>query len=624
MLNQSFRQVFVTNSPALLAQGTTVDLAIDQIGIFDANTYEATVNPTYAKNKALVIAHGTPDLSYLPLMAGIANETEKSKLIKGKLITGWRGKKAHRGQSQIVTIGYDGADTTKTLFGKHNEHKTLYVKLTGSPISKLFSPQGITRMFTVDTGCLTDCEDSCAPLNCDKIADQLISEIKADKFIGKFLRATKLQHCSPAPVTIPSSDYKKYCVSQCDGGDGVSLGIVQAQYPTLKVVSKSRKDNISTYEVTQLASLPAPAPLSNAGLTMIVDCPTCPTGYTLVPEAKVFEVKVKCGEVPALTSQISTQLVNSEVAVDTHIVYVDINATTQTVIDSAESAGCVLVNYIGTSRNICKLDTPSTTAWEVCGTCKKYSQCYQITLQDSVCGTDHLAELQAAYPNLVITLDSNPTQGCVHLYKTEIESQCVGDPCSIESLVFQCPNAFRGISWVKCPDASVGVTGNCVCGIKLESAFVNRTTNECLYDYFPYDADGVHIQVSEFNPDYNGSPCEGTWPITVLQEMEYPSGYGWYVAKEEEKSLSYWLRERSVDPAVRQAEGYHLATQFNKYYDEYTLEFDFKYHVLGWSEKYEDSYHLVFYVLEGQGKQLENAINEYITSSNINLDPVVL
>jgi len=81
MLNQSFRQVFVTNSPALLAGGATVEnIGVGQVGFVDAKTYKGVTSPTYAKNKALQIVQGTPDLSYLPLMAGVPNENVYSHL----------------------------------------------------------------------------------------------------------------------------------------------------------------------------------------------------------------------------------------------------------------------------------------------------------------------------------------------------------------------------------------------------------------------------------------------------------------------------------------------------------------------------------------------------------------
>ncbi len=109
MLNQSFRQVFVTNTPVLLASGSTEDLAVSQVGIFDGNTYQATVTPTYATNKALQISQGMPDTFWLPLMAGIPQTNQHSKLIKGKLISKFRKKTAHEGQTRSDVAAADRA-----------------------------------------------------------------------------------------------------------------------------------------------------------------------------------------------------------------------------------------------------------------------------------------------------------------------------------------------------------------------------------------------------------------------------------------------------------------------------------------------------------------------------------
>src|SRR5688572_7540243 len=98
MLNQSFRQVFVTNNPVLLASGTTVDLAVGQVGIFDGKSYAATTAPTYATNKAISLWYGMPDVPTF-LMAGIPQTNQASKLIKGKLLKKIRRKSAHRGQN---------------------------------------------------------------------------------------------------------------------------------------------------------------------------------------------------------------------------------------------------------------------------------------------------------------------------------------------------------------------------------------------------------------------------------------------------------------------------------------------------------------------------------------------
>ena len=116
MSYQSFQQVFVTNSPALLAEGKTVDsLAPGQIGFLDAKTYKAVTAPTYAKNKAIYGVWGTPDVD-AGEFGGVPNENEYTKLIKGKLIKRVRAKKAQRGVTPVYTIGWSGdVSDTDTL-----------------------------------------------------------------------------------------------------------------------------------------------------------------------------------------------------------------------------------------------------------------------------------------------------------------------------------------------------------------------------------------------------------------------------------------------------------------------------------------------------------------------------
>src|SRR5688572_15615412 len=178
MQNQSFRRVFVSNTPVLLASGTTVDLAVGQIGIFDGNTYAATTAPTYATNKAITIWQGMSDVSHLPLMAGVPQTNQASKLIKGKLLKKIRRKSASRGQNQVVAIGFDGIDVTKTLSARCGDVRTVYIKATGNPIDKLYSTKGFIRQYRIDTGCCDECGgDSCADVDPSVLADVLVEKI---------------------------------------------------------------------------------------------------------------------------------------------------------------------------------------------------------------------------------------------------------------------------------------------------------------------------------------------------------------------------------------------------------------------------------------------------------------
>lgn len=636
-MNQSFNQVFVTNSSALLPSGTTVDLAVGQIGIFDGRTYAATVTPTYFKNKSLVFGWGTPDLSYIAggagtqgiLLSGIFNETEKSKEVKARLITGFRGHKAQRGQTQIVTVGNSGDITdTDNLFIKSEETKVLYVKLSGTPIDRLYSTQGLIRQYRVTGPCANDCTDTCGNIADNRfVAEQLANQINQDPKVAGLIKASVItQYIGTAPTDTPTTCYN-FALTVCDNGDGTSLGLVQAQYPGSTITRIARSGSNSTYGVT-LPTNSLPSAYSNAGLTIISDCPTCPSGYTLVASAFAYEVKrADAGTSGALTTLktdygiVSPELgsrVNYDNGVSTYVI------TSATVISAP--VGVDQLAALGVTRNSCVITSPSTIAWVALPNTFSYGQVYNITLADSICGTNRLADLQAAYPNLTISV-VNAGGSCVHTYTTTLQSQCVAAACSADARVFVAPQAFEGVSWTAIAvDPAIPNGTTVLVGVKLESAWVDRITNTCTYGYYPYNADGVHIQVSNFDPNYNGPSelCESNWVVKTIREYKYPQGFGAYVREQEEKSLGYYLKDYSYNALLREIEGFEFQSQPRSYYDEYVLSFKFEYLVGGFSVEYKDSYKLHFFFPEGTGAAFEAAINSYITSANIGLDPVVL
>ena len=70
--NRPYERHMVSNIPTLLPAGLTLaDLGVGQIGIFDAKTNLSVTAPTYAVNKAIYIAQGTPDHSNFPEGAGV-------------------------------------------------------------------------------------------------------------------------------------------------------------------------------------------------------------------------------------------------------------------------------------------------------------------------------------------------------------------------------------------------------------------------------------------------------------------------------------------------------------------------------------------------------------------------
>lgn len=631
MNQQSYMQVFVTNSPALLADGATVEnIAVGQVGIVDAKTYKSTTSPTYATTKALKLVWGTPNIDSLPLLAGVPNENEYSKLIKGKNITDFKGKKAQRGQNEIWTVGFSGdpADTD-TLFAKPGEVKTLYIKLTGAPIDKLYSKQGVTRQFsTVVRSSSPDCDDPCSNVDCRQLALDLVNQINADPQIGKvgtrqpLIKASTVDLCD-TPATFDTETFYQFELRVCDTRDDAALGIVQAQYPDDVVKRIGFEGSLSVYQVTR-DSNSRPANFSDEDITLIPDCATCPsTGYTLVASGFAYKVtRQDNGDAGALT-QVETDYSISGGDESASRIHYEFGQSTYILVSTTEltqAAGDTLV-FLGDIRSSCVLTTPTTIEWESGDTLTAYGKIFKITLADTTCGDSRLADLQAAYPDLTIA-EVNSGTACVHSYFTEVWSDPVDNSCSLDELTWIPPSAFEGVYWVE--DTTLPSEGDCLCGIRLEVAFVNRITGECTFDYFPYESDSVHIQVSNFDPDYNQSPDETAWAVKQIQAFKHPSGFGAHVRQLEKESKSYALRERSFDPVVRDVEGYSFQTDPYKYYDEYTLFFDFAYEVGGWSERYTDTYELHVFFPEGQGSAFESAINAYLASAALQIDPVIL
>lgn len=616
-LYQSYMQVFVTNSPALLASGSTVDsLAVGQVGLIDAKTNLAVTAPTYATNKALKVVWGTPNVD-LGLMGGIPNENEYSKLIKGKLIRGFWGKKAQHAQTPLWTVGWSGdVSDTDTLSGKAGEAKHLYIHLSGTIIERLYSKQGITKLFLTTPPCTDDCSLGCDVQDCTNIADQLVQQINQDKDFRKFIRAKAIKSCTSSASTNVCYVFE---LTVCDTGDDLALGLVQAQYPDETVIRSGRSGSESTYQVIKTANV-APADFTNAGIVFIPDCPTCPAGYTAVTSNFVYQVqRSDAGDAGALATLIADYgIVAPETAVRTNYefgssTYIIASATEQTAVDQD------LLHFIGTSRYSCVLTTPTEIAWVAGTNLENVERQVRLTIGDTVCGSDRLLELQAAYPDLVIAL-VDADGDCVHTYETTITSDCYLPGCAIEDAHFTMPAMFEGVSWKLVP-LNDDTTG-CLCGVLIESAFFNNVTNECTFDALSYENDVVHVQISNYNPDYNEAPCSATdWAVKQIRQVKYPQGTGAWIQRLEKESKSYDLRERSFG----EQQGYSFQAQQGKFYDEYVLNFETKWKTSGgWSEEYNQTFNLHVFFPEGTGAQFEAAINTYLASAGILEEPVVL
>lgn len=637
---QSFRDVFVINNPALLGSGAISDqLAIGQIGIFNYNPKTDRLSvaaPTYSANKAIQLIVGTPQVP-TNLLGAVADASKVSKPIKGKKILSWTGRAAQQGQTQILAVGFDGYDVTKTISAQCEEHKTVFLKLSGGPIDQGFHTKGrgLVREYSIFSGCCDDCGNDCATTNAEAMADDLVKQINTDpilslgsatnspytqkSFTNRLVRAKKITNTTPSA---PATTGQQYLLAVCDNGDDVSLGAVQAQYPTNIIVRLSRTGSTSIYAL--ISATGAPAAFNNSGIPIISDCPTCPSGYTLTSGMYAAEVQRQdAGDATALTNlKTAYGITGTETAIriqyqlgqSTYL----ITSTTLPVV-----VGTDILNQLGLTRNTCVLTSPATIAWTTGVVFNKFALVYSITLEDTVCGVSRLAELQQAYPLLTI-VDNGPGTGgtCVHNFSTTVLSQYVEPGCPPNAPIFIAPDPYFGISWTA--TSTLGTAT--VVGVIVESAYVDLIASDCAFLYWRYDAEPVFIEISEHDQNYNDAPttCAGDWPVTEIQPVQLPIGVGSQVREQEAFFKGYERKYQDTNPIVRQYQDALLQTDPHQYYDNYTLEFEFDYHEFWFSEKYTDTYRVEVYFPQGTGKAFQTAINGYIVSVGIDLEPVAI
>ena len=643
MAIKSYRNCFVATTGTLLNSGTTTNLAVGQLGIFDTKSYQAQTAPTYTTVPKFIIAQGGPDRSELPDGAALGNESFKTPVIDGKLITSWRGQASQRPQGRIVTMGFDGVNTSKTLTATPGQVYTFWIKLSGQPILNFFPDQRryLVEEITVTLPCASDCVDNCAAtVDCNIVADAIITAIQGKKLDGtyavngrktiggqalsKYVKATKLLNCG-TPSGYATTAYTNYTLTILDDGSQAALAAVQAQYPGVTIVQLSRVDALSTYQLDLIGTAGAPAAYQNLANTIISNCASCPSGYTYSPSGYVYTVtRTDTGNATALSALKSTYS-------DTYAIRLayqfgssiyEVHSATSTL--TALVAGDV-VSFISSYEGVCTLNAPGlTTAWINIGTCTKAITNFQITLQNPACGGTSLAALQAIYGNGVILLGDNVST-CTSIYQVPVSSDNIAcDTCDTQEYFFTPPAAFQGILWAEVDGNVYGA--NCVCGVKFESAYVARQSYECFFDDVPYESDPLFIEISERNPDINDYTqlCIAPWPVTLVQEVKYPSGNGRFVAEFERLSRAYSNDPWNGDPAERWMKVYSFFTELDQYYDEYVLNFMEDSLDGNFARIKTQKYEWHFFFPETTGGQFQAAINSYLQSSVLQIAPVVL
>lgn len=646
MAANSYFNVFVTNVDELLASGDSLDLGFGQIGIVNARTNTVVTAPNFPSVRGIQILQGTTDKK-LPKGMLFGNETWRSPEIGNDSNIQYTITPGQKAQNRIVAIGYDGVDTTKTMAPKVGKDVKIVLTLTGQPIANMVAgsnhaPAVWNEEFFLNLPCPDECSDQCGDtVECNVVADEFIRQLNqrvllgdvqlVDKGDGKggLLRVTKLTACD-TPSGYPTTSCVKYELVVADNGTQVDLGKVQAQYPDDKVTKLSRTGIYTTYELISCDG-DVPATYVSNGV-VIPNCSECPSGSTSIAEAYVYKITrnsltdVTANTIAAAyaTGYVTGSAVKLSVAGEVDQVF-SLLSTSDAL---TPAAGTDTVEIVGTRQAICVL--PETeTEWTEGDTCSKAEKTYQLTLKNDVCGDPIPAATLTAYYGFDVTLVETNTDTCTSLYQMTILSDNIGCiDCGTSdgitpSYQFTTPKPYNNSVWTPVEQTVTG-TG-CVCGVKIEAAYVSQDRKECFFEQIDYQSDPLGVYVSSFGSDLRdyASLCDNSedFPVTVLQEFKFRQGFGSYIADQYKLSRHYFNNPWFAKPVMRNAIGYELGVDLEGYYDQHTITWKKPFtggsNVSGFGITQAEEYTFTVYFPQGSaaGDTFRNTLNAWILST---------
>ena len=372
-----------------------------------------------------------------------------------------------------IEIGYDGINESTALFIPEGKAAVMDIVVEGLVASMFFGQES----FIIQKRVYRAVGESMQAVT-RRLVKELNEEViptatgwaSTTDVLSQFLEIGVIDSTTTTTVGVNSAFSSLTLVNN---GDSNALADVQAQYPNYTVVQTARDGDNTTYTIVRPQADPALA--SYVKTVVDVDgkgCADCLATYSLVDGGYVYHVSIEDDGVDLTTALAG--LVTGETQLDKlgnkdgrgtyAIVMPAIMA--QVAIDAIITARPEAeVKYLGEIKDVCSKTTTTTTAWVAGETCVATTKGFSIIVKDNDCGATRLPELQAAYPDLVITEDG-VVGGCKRKYNTTVPTNIVCPECSpifLQPFYGEAPDNFEGISWEAVAetydaDALMGIT----------------------------------------------------------------------------------------------------------------------------------------------------------------------
>ena len=474
------------------------------------------------------------------------------------------------GKPFIGYLGYDSVAACKTIDNlKCNTTYGIQMKVIGKPVRDVFF-RNHEEIATFSTDC---CDDCTTTERVEKIIEKIHKAIHSQMFYlpKNFVDVEIVKDCCPTETPFTQYNFKEYTLTIQDTGDQKALAVVQRAYPELEVKRVSYKGITSVYSVCkacvettpddpntpdtneQVWTCTAPTDFTQTG-TALLNCDTCPTGFTKVDAAQVFVMTVPKASADVLAD---VQAVYATATAATLLSETNTDWTAEVVMPAAFDgtvAANTMIQKIGDQSAACVQTTPVTTAWVEGEDYYKIARALKLTIANKECdGTDYLAEMTEAFATRTDIVPGSlaiaNAGDCNSEYTLlQYNNECLKNGCDTfgkDGAKFDLFAGFMGFEWL--PDGCEGWTFDgdgcpvapadpevldCRVGLKFTGKFIEREDIRNFHDpEAQIEVDPVRVEVTlvkQWNSPFSGEPIcqEELLPWTVVQEPKIPQGLG--------------------------------------------------------------------------------------------------
>lgn len=517
-LHKPFDRHFFVLGGSVRTTGGSLDLAEGQFGIFNVdriNRSGAVAVADFAGLPKTVKFEMKVGRTDIPIGRSQTNKSMSTHPFTLKDVVDLRvsAPKITTPKVDELIIGYNGIDPLTALKFEVGDRQKVVLRLSGEPVGLLGFESAyvdVVAYLDAEECAHTPCDecDPCSGVECLPIVQRAIETLKETPLRGGVLvkdlvDITPVHECNNE-VSGDLVDFTHYTLSICDLGDGNSLALVRQQYSDLKIERVNRIGATSVYETLVPTLNGAPADYVTTVAGIMKGCDDCPAGYTANLGGLLYAVTLEdegvdeSAAVELLTNAIADSAIKQgqDNGVGIYTVLLSsklIDADLATFLTANPTA---TVEYISTVAAFCEGGEGSTVAWVAGEECSATTQAYTIDLPDGECGESRLAELQAAYPGLIITQDEIVSGGCQHRYSTTVPTNIVCDECSPifrDAFVSQAPAPYENHIW-KVVEATPPT--DCLCGIRVKGKLVEFLPDNCLFDEVGFMKSSTRVQAS--------------------------------------------------------------------------------------------------------------------------------